>query len=91
MTCRLSSALNNDPNDEDAGVYDDGVFAGDDLGQETAVYCAQPSTELEDRSEPPLLRLVACVISHVVTEGIHGKYTREDALVVAIPITISKS
>ena len=49
MTCAGDrSSLDDNTEYEDTGVDQDGVFTGDDLGQETRVDRSQPCAELED-------------------------------------------
>ena len=57
--------LNDNTDDEDAGVDENGVLSGDDLSKEAGVECAEPGAEFEDGCQPTLLGLVRSVDAHV--------------------------
>jgi hypothetical protein len=45
LCCRT---LDDHTDDENSCVDDDGIFAGEDLGEESAVHCPGPRTQLEN-------------------------------------------
>lgn len=61
-----SCDLDYDPDDEDGHGNENAVFSGDGLGNEPRQESPQPSTELENGSEPSLLGLVCLRVDGVV-------------------------
>ena len=59
------TTLYDDSYDEDDNIDQDRKFSGECLGDKSAVEAANPSTELENRCEPALLRLILYPFAHV--------------------------
>lgn len=66
-----SSALYNNPDDENDGVDNDGILSRDQLSEETRIQGASPGAQFENRGEPSFLCLIGRIFPHVCVEGIH--------------------
>jgi hypothetical protein len=86
MATAHSSSLNNNTDDEYGGGNQNTIFSSKSLSHKSRKEGTNPSTQFQDRCQPPFLRLVfeevIVVVSHMSLERWHSQYTREDSLVV---------